>query len=389
MKRLAGIFLYFALLVGGTSATLELFFRWSWHPTTVGRVLWPRLWHLWSTGRIGMFVPPFDVIADTGYDDDSRLQQIFTRTRFPPNSDWDSYDFLRAEDMREKTKYHIHINNLGFRSVHDRSAQKPKNTFRIIALGTYQTFGHGVDNGQTYEAQLQRLLNRHPRGRSFEVWNGGRHAGTAIIGLARLKYEIFDYSPDLILLDYGMVDRLLVGDDHFVRFLQLPDHWFSSLIRGPLRIFEEFFGPSRLAMMAAMSVERRHLDTNTQNFISTMEKMLNLIVAHHIPVIIIRTDMTGMPEGILSHFEDPAKQIYFFSVHSAFTRFPPDPDQIKKFWNPDNWTREYKREDNFIKGDAFKPFEYHLNPLQYNSFGQHAIARGLHRLIVSRGLIDN
>jgi len=66
---------------------------------------------------------------------------------------------------------YIEINSLGFRGK-EYNSEKSNNTFRIVVLGDSVTFGIGVNNGDTYPAKLEKILNNNSK-MNYEVWNLG------------------------------------------------------------------------------------------------------------------------------------------------------------------------------------------------------------------------
>lgn len=347
------------------------------------QIMRPRLWKLWSSGfKSDPFVPPYRMYANTQINNPERLKTVYESNKFPPNTDLESYDFLLKPELKEKSKYSIHFNNFGFRDTKDRELVKPKDTFRIIALGTYQTFGHGVNTENTYPAQLENLLNSKYKGKvKFEVWNGGRHAGSAIIGLARLKNEIMAYKPDLVLLDYGMVDILILGDDTFLHLFMLPDNALSDLARSIEQRFNDLFGESLVVMAFTKKMVHNGIDLNVSRFKSTMHNSINLLANNKIPVIVMDTNKSYTPPELYQNFNLPHKKSSVFYTEKYFSLYPPTEEFKKKFWSEENWTTEYTGDD-FLKTDVtVLPNEYQLNIYQFNIEGLKYVAQGLSEMI--------
>jgi hypothetical protein len=92
------------------------------------------------------------------------------------------------------------MNALGFRD-RERSAQKPPGVFRIVCLGSSNTYGALVNDSETYPAQLEALLNEGRRGkRRYEVWNAGVSAYTLRQSAASAEKIFMKYAPDLLLI---------------------------------------------------------------------------------------------------------------------------------------------------------------------------------------------
>jgi len=96
-------------------------------------------------------------------------------------------------------------NSLGVRGPeYDRPA--PPGVFRIVTVGDSVTMGAGVEEEDTYSAQLAEVLAaRHP-GRRFEVINAGL-AGLDIVQIVgRLEKVGLPYDPNLVVYGWTMND---------------------------------------------------------------------------------------------------------------------------------------------------------------------------------------
>jgi len=96
-------------------------------------------------------------------------------------------------------------NGLGVRGPdYDRPA--PPGVFRIVTVGDSVTMGAGVEEEDTYSAQLAvDLAVRHP-GRRFEVINGGLAGLDIVQVVGRLEKIGLPYAPDLIVYGWTMND---------------------------------------------------------------------------------------------------------------------------------------------------------------------------------------
>jgi len=102
----------------------------------------------------------------------------------------------------------VRINGVGLRNSEIGSKD---GTFRILVLGDSFTFGYGVENEETYPAQLQKILNERMDGK-VEVINAGYASGYAPDAYyAYLKKEGFVLQPDMVLIGF------FVGND-FIDF---------------------------------------------------------------------------------------------------------------------------------------------------------------------------
>ena len=123
----------------------------------------------------------------------------------------------------------VTVNTLGFRDP-PRSAAKPAGVKRIICLGSSNTYGALVGDGQTYPAQLERLLNSRARGK-YEVWDAGVCAYTIPQNLEAARRIMKEYSPDLLLFQFNNLGRrtFLLGRPFKEYFDRDPELYFENL----------------------------------------------------------------------------------------------------------------------------------------------------------------
>ena len=123
----------------------------------------------------------------------------------------------------------VTVNSLGFRDP-PRSAAKPAGTRRIICLGSSNTYGALVGDGQTYPAQLERLLNAKPRGR-YEVWDAGTCAYVIPQTLEAARRAVKEYSPDVLLFQFNNRGRrtFLLGQPFKKYFDRDPELYYENL----------------------------------------------------------------------------------------------------------------------------------------------------------------
>jgi lysophospholipase L1-like esterase len=101
----------------------------------------------------------------------------------------------------------VRINHLGFRGP-DFTPAKPAETFRILCLGDSTTFGWSVADGETYPAQLEKLLQERRPGRNFQVLNLGVTGYSSLQGRELFLTQAAGWQPDLVLFAFGPNDRL-------------------------------------------------------------------------------------------------------------------------------------------------------------------------------------
>lgn len=346
-----------------------------------------RLYSLWmSPEQSDPFLPPFLVYSNRNSRDDSRLSEILNATKLPPSQTWESYDFLQHESRNSETRYRVSSNSFGFRSP-EYSKQKSPQTKRVIALGSYHTFGLGLNDDETYPSQLERELNLSAKnGVKYEVWNGGRAAGTAIVGLARLKNEIFDFDPDMIILDYGFIDLDVWGDNIFPIILRLPEGPLLNFIKGSiLKPLVPIIGNTLLwnKIHSRFFIGKIDINPNSKDgdrleqFRTTMDEIVKLTTERKIPVIVMRNLLARPPRTIYSTLAENYPGAIYVNVADIFHAYPPSIEQwVARDWKS-TWLSEFSDPKSWAHSYEFRFYPYRLNYFQLNKNGQLAVARGL------------
>jgi N-acetylglucosaminyldiphosphoundecaprenol N-acetyl-beta-D-mannosaminyltransferase len=97
-----------------------------------------------------------------------------------------------------QTEYHF--NNEGFNNSTDFSITKPKDTFRIVALGDSHTFGLYVDPSKNFPTQLGKILsNLCKDSPNIEVLNLGVPGYDLNYSIERFSKRGQKYNPDLVV----------------------------------------------------------------------------------------------------------------------------------------------------------------------------------------------
>jgi len=105
-------------------------------------------------------------------------------------SEWKTTEFIEKATT----------NNYGFRNTYDISYDKPSTTYRIIVTGDSFTFGHGLEDQNTYPAKLENLLNQNGKdGKKFEVINAGVPGYSPDQQYRQITEKLIHFSPDLLL----------------------------------------------------------------------------------------------------------------------------------------------------------------------------------------------
>ena len=380
MKKLLWVFVFIVSVLSSAEIILRLQHEFNTTAEQRGvdkyfQDLAARIYEVWlNTKMRDPFVPPFLVFANTDIHNPERLKAVFEATRLPTSQTWTSYDFIQAP--RPETSYTIHSNSLGFRG-HEVTAAKPPDTFRIIVLGSYQAFGHGVNDSETYSAQLEGLLNRRAE-RKFEVWNGGRHAATAIVGLARMQNEIFSYVPDMLILDYGFVDAEVWGDNVFPRVMRFPDLWWVSGMRDILSPLAPIFGHSLLLDRMARSYLHYNRPARRKNFNETYAAMLALADRHHVPVILVKHfNAYALNAKELSKYV--GANVALVDTFDVFVKQPQSDYPPPAVWKQSPWNATWLNDldGSWASNENFRFYPFRLDYFQLNARGNGLIAQAL------------
>ena len=90
-----------------------------------------------------------------------------------------------------------HTNNLGLRGPDIGAKTRP----RLLMLGNSCTFGWGVNDDQTFSAQLQRLL-----GNEYEIINGGVPGYSSYQGRLFFEDDLIKLQPDVVFIMFSWND---------------------------------------------------------------------------------------------------------------------------------------------------------------------------------------
>jgi hypothetical protein len=96
------------------------------------------------------------------------------------------------------------INGQGMRDDREFARAKPAGKLRIVSLGDSFTIGYEVSGEETFSHVLETKLRA--AGLDVEVLNAGVSGFGTAEECAYLERDLFDYSPDLVLVSYYMND---------------------------------------------------------------------------------------------------------------------------------------------------------------------------------------
>ncbi len=140
---------------------------------------------------------------------------------------------------RKEGAAYVRINRHGFRQG-DREPAKPPGTFRVAVLGDSFIEAFQVPDEQTFCAQLERGLQDCSAlaGRRVEVLNFGVSGFGTAQELLMLRYYVWQYQPDLVLLAFFPGNDLRNNSAELEPYRVRP---FYRLRSGELVLDDSFF----------------------------------------------------------------------------------------------------------------------------------------------------
>lgn len=325
------------------------------------------------SARENIFTPPLDSFINRGFDDQERMEKVYRLTKLPPSQTWKVPNFLRRDYSAASAWFTVHSNAFGFRGP-ERRKEKSKNTFRVVALGSYATFGHGVNDDETFVSQLENLLNQNRSlKKRTEIWNGGRQGALAIMGLSRLERDVFPLRPDLLIWDYGWNDVYTRGDSDSTK-TGMNFFGIKAARAWTERLFDFcYFGMgSRLTL--CQRIQEKYLQRDQADimagFHEAFSRMVKIAKKNKIPVLIVRQPWTPIGFEHYEKYHDPKNRIYAVDAGAVLEREPSE-DEVQEFWNTPNWLTEcgIKRENLGNMDQVYK-----IDPIQFSKFAHRAIA---------------
>ncbi|MFH1279940.1 MAG: GDSL-type esterase/lipase family protein [Candidatus Eisenbacteria bacterium] len=167
-------------------------------------------------GGARLFVPPGDPILYETH------RNIITILGLPEMNDIMDYDPRLFWTLKrglpgkrivgsitgEPMDFTVSTNRLGLRGPEVGE----KRGFRVLAIGNSCTFGMGVQDGETWPARLEAILQERT-GTEAEVINAGVPGYTSFQGLRYLEERGLDLEPDLVIACFGFNDSDPWGPD--------------------------------------------------------------------------------------------------------------------------------------------------------------------------------
>lgn len=362
------------------SVTVDGIFR-----GTMSRVVQPRIDRGWARSvdeRPNIFSPPLDSYVNGGFDDAERIQLIAKKTRLPSSQSWQVPNFLR--NPAEDTLYTVTSDSLGFRGP-ERSAVKAAETFRIVALGSYPTFGHAVNDDETYPHLLEREFNSNEwlerlskfacrKIRKVEIFNGGRQGATAIMGYARLTLDVESLKPDLLIWDYGWIDSYLRIDAGSLEGLK------HIRVRPLSKTVQRFRRKCREAKFSHLEVCRRFerqvtavdRETGLVGWAEANRRAAEWAGSRDLPIFFIRHQGVSIDASLYRPLHKPERNAFLIDTSMAIDGAVLTEKEIESFWSRKAWIEEagYSR----IQSKDHPSIVLRTDAIQYNSLGYRRIA---------------
>lgn len=355
----------------------------------------PRIDRLWLTPpdqRPNIFSPPLDTFVNRGFDDPERMQRILTRTRLPVAQQWKVPNFLRHPDSL--SLHTITSTAEGFRANHSQGHRErtPLPTksgsppiYRVLVLGSYPAFGHAVNDEDTYAARLEASMNsakfqnelkaegcaRPPR---FQFLNGGRQGATAIMGWSRLSAEGDQIRPDLIIWDYGWIEKYLRtdqgdtggGDAERIRRVGSSIQRLRRICaRSSLRRWE-------ICIRLERKVTELDREASLSGWREANRRAQQWAHDRKIPIIFLRHDGVSIDRSEYQPYHQPAQNSYLIDTTSAVRDVPATAEEVDTFWSKPNWLDEIGVTKNQVSNQAI--IIMRTDAIQYNELGYRRIA---------------
>ncbi len=183
-------------------------FRWA--PSVAAALVIAAAAVWWTRGDRGDHTPP-PALSDDIFTDDPLLShrvkaglsdaKVVTPGRPHP------LPFRTDEEYQSRITrritYHCSTNSQGLRGP-DLPPAPPPGVTRVACVGDSITFGHGVEDDETYPAVLQQLLRRD--GGAFDVLNAGVQGYDAPRCYTLMQERVLPMHPDVVAICVGVCD---------------------------------------------------------------------------------------------------------------------------------------------------------------------------------------
>lgn len=150
---------------------------------------------------------------------------------------------------------------------------KPKNTYRIAAVGDSCTFGMAVDLRDTWPKQLEselRQANPHVEVINFGVMGYGTTQEAELI-----RDKVLSYAPDLIVIGYSLNDIGILSRE---RTVLSTYRGYNSFMTSGIGFIDKFLGRSRLYLLLKnrFYLKKTKADTKAPRYSKDGQKVLKM-----------------------------------------------------------------------------------------------------------------
>lgn len=166
------------------------------------------------------------------------------------------------------------VNSQGFRGP-EVAREKPAGTFRIACVGDSHTFGHGVQEDETWPAALGAILCKRFPDRTIEVLNCGVENYDTMQESIWLRDTVLAFAPDLVVMQFYVNDaaardlpREPIGRDWIISLSHPSRGGFVHRLRGVSRfadiVLDGIWRRRGLATFADQNL--RHYQTSSREW---------------------------------------------------------------------------------------------------------------------------
>jgi lysophospholipase L1-like esterase len=184
----------------------------------------------------------------------------------------------------------------------NETAEKTKNTFRILCLGGSATLCDGLTQDRRYPYLLNKILQKHYPGVKIEVLNAGMQWYTSKHSLINYVTYYRRFEPDLVVVMDGINDlyrSFSPGDWAVGKYNDLWSHFYGPSIRGAKPPTFEYHLLWRLSRF----IEKRFPDLNLREKLS-LDKGINYPVEKYVSLGMFEKYLSTLAKYVKSDKSD-------------------------------------------------------------------------------------
>jgi lysophospholipase L1-like esterase len=217
------------------------------------------------------------------------------------------------------------INSKGFVGPEFDALPGP-DVYRIMALGDSCTFGTGLWR-VSYPGVLQRLLDGGESSRRFEVINAGIEGYNSTFALERIRDELLQYRPHLMLLYIGWNDLMKIDPSREFEVDQY--RWLATMLDASylVKAYKKLlFVNVRPLVLRPPTAEapgdREAFDHFTpRRYRSNLEEMIRLLRQHDVAVLLVTLPTVVQPGMANEDLQEAQVFFPYFSGAYGVSRF--------------------------------------------------------------------